>query len=163
MKFEEKIKKLRTENNMTQDELAEKLFVTRTAVSKWETGQGFPSIESLKLISKMFDISIDSLISDEDIETTKMLDKKRSRKFYWAAIAFLVLTYAASLTVYFTHIKQLNYISILGTVGFVVCALYGKPKHKKVEYKKYLITYIISRMVMLIIVAGLIVYTIFKM
>ena len=46
--FGEKLKKLRTENRITQDELAEKLYVTRTAISKWETGKGYPSIDNLK-------------------------------------------------------------------------------------------------------------------
>ena len=43
----EKIKKLRTDNGLTQEELAERIYVTRTAVSKWETGKGMPGIESL--------------------------------------------------------------------------------------------------------------------
>ena len=51
MTFGEKIRKLRTDNQMNQDELAEKLFVTRTAISKWETGKGYPSIDSLKPVS----------------------------------------------------------------------------------------------------------------
>ena len=63
MTFGEKLKKLRRENNFTQDELAEKIFVTRTAISKWETDKGYPSIESLKQLSNLFHISIDELIS----------------------------------------------------------------------------------------------------
>ena len=63
--FGDKLKKLRTDNNLTQDELAEKIMVTRTAISKWETNRGYPSIDSLKELSKLFDISIDELIQDE--------------------------------------------------------------------------------------------------
>ena len=51
MDFCDKLKKLRKDNNLTQEEFAEKIFVTRTAVSKWETGNGYPSLESLKLIA----------------------------------------------------------------------------------------------------------------
>lgn len=47
MDLSEKLQKLRKENNLTQEDLAKKLFVSRTAISKWETGRGMPSIESL--------------------------------------------------------------------------------------------------------------------
>ena len=65
MDLSEKLQKLRKENNLTQEELAQKLFVSRTAISKWETGRGMPSMESLQLISKYFDISLDLLLSNE--------------------------------------------------------------------------------------------------
>ena len=74
MTFGEKLKKLRNDNGMTQDQLAEKIFVTRTAISKWETNNGYPSIDSLKEISILFGISIDDLISDVDVENKKVLD-----------------------------------------------------------------------------------------
>ena len=63
MTFGEKLKKLRTDKNLTQDELAEKIYVTRTAISKWETDKGYPSIDSLKQLSNLFEVSIDELIS----------------------------------------------------------------------------------------------------
>ena len=73
MTFGEKLKKLRNDNGLTQEQLADKIFVTRTAISKWETDKGFPSIDSLKAISNLFNIKIDDLISDEDIENKKIL------------------------------------------------------------------------------------------
>ncbi len=56
------IQELRQKYNLSQDELAEKLFVTRQAVSRWETGKTIPDTESLKLLSKLFDISINTLL-----------------------------------------------------------------------------------------------------
>ena len=53
---------LRKKNQWTQDELAEKLFVTRQAVSRWESGETIPNIETLKLLSKVFDVSINTLL-----------------------------------------------------------------------------------------------------
>lgn len=49
---------LRTKNGLSQDELAEKVFVTRQAVSRWETGETTPNIETLKQLSMLFDVSI---------------------------------------------------------------------------------------------------------
>lgn len=51
MEFHEKLQELRKQRGMTQEELATALYVSRTAVSKWESGRGYPSIDSLKAIS----------------------------------------------------------------------------------------------------------------
>lgn len=56
MEFHEKLQELRKQKGLTQDQLAEKLYVSRTAVSKWESGRGYPNIESLKAISKYFGV-----------------------------------------------------------------------------------------------------------
>lgn len=53
---------LRTKNGLSQDELAEKVFVTRQAVSRWETGETVPNTETLKLLSSLFDVSINTLL-----------------------------------------------------------------------------------------------------
>lgn len=62
MDTKEVIYELRTKNGLSQDELAEKLFVTRQAVSRWETGETVPSTETLKLLSQLFDVSINTLL-----------------------------------------------------------------------------------------------------
>ena len=67
MEFNEKLQELRKQKGLTQEELAEILFVSRTAVSKWESGRGMPSIESLKAISKFFAVSLDDLLSSEEL------------------------------------------------------------------------------------------------
>ena len=69
MEFGEKLLELRNSKGMTQEELAEALFVSRTAISKWESGRGYPSIDSLKEISKFFSVSIDELLSSEKLVT----------------------------------------------------------------------------------------------
>lgn len=67
MELNEKLQELRKQKQLTQQELAEILFVSRTAISKWESGRGYPSIESLKAISKFFSISVDELLSGEEL------------------------------------------------------------------------------------------------
>lgn len=62
MSTQEIIYELRTKNGLSQDELAEKVFVTRQAVSRWETGETVPNTETLKLLSKLFDVSINTLL-----------------------------------------------------------------------------------------------------
>ena len=53
---------LRKKNQLTQDELAEQVFVTRQAVSRWESGETTPNVQTLKLLSKLFDVSINTLL-----------------------------------------------------------------------------------------------------
>ena len=67
MEFNEKLQELRKNKGLTQEELAEILYVSRTAVSKWESGRGYPNIDSLKEISKFFEVSIDDLLSGEKL------------------------------------------------------------------------------------------------
>ena len=67
MEFHEKLQELRKNRGLTQEELAEALFVSRTAVSKWESGRGYPNIDSLKEISNYFSVTIDELLSGEKL------------------------------------------------------------------------------------------------
>ena len=67
MDFNVKLQELRKQRKMTQEEVAEALFVSRTAVSKWESGRGYPNLESLKAIAKLFSVSVDELLSGEEL------------------------------------------------------------------------------------------------
>ena len=67
MEFHEKLQKLRKSRGLTQEELAEALYVSRTAISKWESGRGYPNIDSLKQISSYFSVTIDELLSGEKL------------------------------------------------------------------------------------------------
>lgn len=65
MKFEEKLQKLRKENGMSQESLAEALGVSRQAVSKWESGQSYPEMDKMIALSDLFRVSMDYLVKDE--------------------------------------------------------------------------------------------------
>ena len=67
MEFHEKLQALRKDRGLTQEELAEALYVSRTAISKWESGRGYPSIDSLKEISRYFSVTIDELLSSDTL------------------------------------------------------------------------------------------------
>lgn len=67
MEFNEKLQELRKNKGLTQEELAEALYVSRTAISKWESGRGYPNIDSLKEISNYFSVSIDDLLSGDKL------------------------------------------------------------------------------------------------
>ena len=81
MEFNEKLQELRKQKALTQEELAEILFVSRTAVSKWESGRGYPNIESLKAISKFFGVTIDELLSGDALLTIAEEDTRQKETF----------------------------------------------------------------------------------
>lgn len=76
MEFNEKLQELRKNRGLTQEELAELLFVSRAAVSKWESGRGYPNIESLKELAKFFSVTVDELLSGEKLLSIAEREKK---------------------------------------------------------------------------------------
>ena len=82
MEFNKKLQELRKQKSLTQEELAKAVFVSRTAISKWESGRGYPNIESLKQIAKYFDITIDELLSSDELLTLAQEDTKQKEKHF---------------------------------------------------------------------------------
>lgn len=80
MDFQDKLKELRKNRGLTQEELGQALFVSRTAISKWESGKGYPNIDSLKAISKYFCVSLDDLLSTDEILTIAEEDGKQKER-----------------------------------------------------------------------------------
>ena len=76
MEFGKKLQELRKRKGLTQEELAQALFVSRTAISKWESGRGYPNIDSLKAIAKFFCVSVDDLLSGEQVLTIAEEEQK---------------------------------------------------------------------------------------
>ena len=83
MEFHEKLQELRKNRKLTQEELAEILYVSRTAISKWESGRGYPSIDSLKQIALFFDVTIDDLLSSEKLLTIAKQENDSNIQKIW--------------------------------------------------------------------------------
>ena len=82
MDFNEKLQVLRKQKGITQEELAESLYVSRTAISKWESGRGYPNIDSLKIIARFFGVTIDELLSGDELLTIAEEDTKQKEKHF---------------------------------------------------------------------------------
>ena len=80
MEFSQKLQELRKQKGLTQEELAKSLYVSRTAISKWESGRGYPSIDSLKEIAKFFSVTVDQLLSGEEVLTIAQEDQKQKTR-----------------------------------------------------------------------------------
>ena len=90
MEFHEKLQNLRKQKGLTQEELSEALYVSRTAVSKWESGRGYPNIDSLKAIAKFFSVTIDELLSGEEALNIAEADH-RQKEMHFRDLVFGLL------------------------------------------------------------------------
>ena len=103
MKFEEKLISLRKQKGLSQEELAERLNVTRQTISKWELGQSKPDMDKLMEISKLFEISVDKLTNDnEKLESGNVTQKpkvKGDRKYILYILICILIAAIATLAV----------------------------------------------------------------
>ena len=130
MEFNEKLQELRKQKGLTQEELSEKLYVSRTAVSKWESGRGYPNIESLKAIARLFSVTVDELLSTDEILTIAEEDSKRKEKHYFDVIYGLLDICIAMLLFLPFFAEETN--GIIRSVSLI--ALVGVQNYLKIAY-----------------------------
>lgn len=92
---------------------------------------GYPSLESLKLLSKVFGTTLDELVSDEDIENRKILDEKQSRKYFWVTVACIVCAVVFVIAYSITKIKYLFIPEAIFVLLYLVFAVLSKPRYKR--------------------------------
>ena len=112
MDFGEKLKALRTERGLTQEQLAARLYVSRTAVSKWETGGGSPNLDSLQAVARLFDVSVDDLLSTDDLIVLAVM-----------AAAVVSLMFVGAVEIVLAAAGSRRAARIVALVGFAVQAL----------------------------------------
>ena len=131
MDFHEKLQELRKTKGLTQEELAKELYVSRTAISKWESGKGYPNIDSLKEISKFFSVTIDELLSSEELITAaedenrsnigKLLDLLIGIVDIMSIMLILLPLYPEKVGGYITSVSLFDYIDYNRTSFKVSC------------------------------------------
>lgn len=120
MEFNEKLQELRKNKGLTQEELAQILFVSRTAVSKWESGRGVPSIESLKAISNFFSVSLDDLLStDQLLFLAEKEQKNKERHIKDMILGLLDCSMALLLFLPFFAQQTESYVKEVSLLNFI--------------------------------------------
>ena len=107
MKFNENLKYLRKKEGLTQEDLAEKLNVSRQSVTKWESGQSLPDIEKVKEIAYMFSVSVDTLIGDVESKTTNKI-KKKIDDIGWFIFGFAVFLINIMSSIYYLFSQKIQ-------------------------------------------------------
>ena len=130
MMLGEKIKQFRVEHNLTQEELASKLFVTRNAVSKWENNNGYPCIDTLKDIAKLLNVTIDELLCENDAEEVKENYSgkyNKNKKYVYSGITFISYCFVAVLIPHIMFALDptsvMAYCLFIGPLSFIILGL----------------------------------------
>lgn len=116
MSLGEKIKAMRQHASLSQEQLAEKLNVSRQAITKWETGKGIPDIANLIAISDEFDLSLDQLIKDDIAVKKKVISDSSSKKWH-----ILVIVYLVAIVAYIAYFAICHRILM---IGFLIATLF---------------------------------------
>ena len=133
MQIANQIKKLRTESGMSQDELAERIFVSRQTVSNWENEKTYPDIKSLLLMSEVFNTSLDTLIKGDLSEMKRQIDKQEFTRFtrdsyILAALMLLMIIAPIPLAHFLGWWGFAAYLPIIAATMFVAIRI---EKYKK--------------------------------
>ena len=145
MEFNEKLQELRKQKGLTQEALAEKLYVSRTAISKWESGRGYPNIESLKAIAKFFSVTVDELLSSDEVLTIAEEDNKRNET-HFRDLMYGLLDLGIAMLLFLPFFAE-RADGIIQSVSLI--ALEGVQPYLKIAYFAVVILMIIMGILML--------------
>ena len=133
----------RKEMQMTQQELADKIGVTNKAISRWETGRGYPDVELIPMIAKELSLSVNDLLSGEKTEQKKSTQKSKLFLVIIIILSFLIsalFTYAIRLT----NINNPNYVVYLEKYIFLYISLFFFLLSATIWNTKYFLIYSLS-------------------
>ena len=128
MEFHEKLQVLRKRKGWTQEELAQKLYVSRTAISKWESGRGYPNIDSLKVVAGVFEVTIDELLSGSEMLAIAQ-DEQKKNKAQWCDLMFGLLN-ASTVLLFFLPwfgqtvdgaLQEVSLLSLTAVASYMRC------------------------------------------
>ncbi len=140
MKLGNQIKYYRSEKELSQEELAERVYVTRQSISNWENNKNYPDINSIVLLSEVFEISIDNLIKGDLEKMKKEINSEEVKKLNFYASMMGILMIAA-------FISLMPLIKFIGLYGFipyfvlVACAMFFAIKVEKIKKDNDIQTY----------------------
>ena len=136
MEFNEKLQELRKQKGLTQEELAASLYVSRTAISKWESGRGYPNIDSLKAIANLFSVTVDELLSTDEVLTIAEEDSKQREK-HFRDLMYGLLDICISLLIFLPFFAE-ETDGIIQSVSLI--ALDGVQLYLKIQVDQRILT-----------------------
>ena len=140
MELGNKIKYYRGEKELSQEELAERVYVSRQTISNWENNKSYPDINSIVLLSEIFEISIDNLIKGDVEQMKKEINSEEVKKLKFYATIMVILMLAALILL----MPMLKFIGMYGFIPYfvlVACAMFFAIKAEKIKKDNDIQTY----------------------
>lgn len=140
MELGNKIKYYRGEKELSQEELAERVYVSRQTISNWENNKSYPDINSIVLLSEIFEISIDNLIKGDVEQMKKEINSEEVKKLNFYATMGGILTLAALILL----MPMLKFIGLYGFIPYFIltaCAMFFAIKAEKIKKDNDIQTY----------------------
>ena len=135
MELSSQMKKYRTQAGLSQDALAEKIFVSRQTISNWETGKNYPDINSLLRMSEVFGVSVDVLLKGDVEEIREMIQKEDQKEFEkWSAIYNVTSILMMTTPVALVMLLKLWGVVIWGCLAAVSIGVACVVEKKKKEF-----------------------------
>ncbi len=135
MQIGNQVKKYREGLNLSQEELADKIFVTRQTISNWENNKNYPDIKSISLLCNLFNVSIDQFIEGDIEEMKKIISEKDMSDYNRISILFTIEMIIVLLSAY----PLLKFLQITGVIIWSIILIISLITSFKIEkiYKKY--------------------------
>lgn len=138
MEVGKRIKRFRQDLKLSQEELAGKIFVTRQTISNWENGKNYPDVNSLVLLSQLFNTSLDILVKGDVIEMKKQVAQDDVRRFKRDTVIFTVLIFvtvlsAAPLFLYLELAGIVLWLLIAGTMIYYAVRLNRQKRKNDIQ------------------------------
>lgn len=140
MELGKQIKRYRMEVNLSQEELADKVFVSRQTISNWENDKNYPDIKSLVLMSEVFHVSLDHLVKGDLERMKKEIDKQEYAEFQKNSNIFSIL-FVALLIVPVPLVMIFEWLGLVFYIGLYAIGMYYAIKIEKYKKKYDIQTY----------------------
>lgn len=140
MELDNHIKHYRNEKGLSQEELAERVYVTRQTISNWENNKNYPDINSIVLLSEVFEISIDNLIKGDLEEMKKEINSEEVKKLNFYSLMMAILMIAAIISLV-PLIKFIGVYAFIAYFALLACALVFALKIEKIKKNNDIQTY----------------------
>ena len=140
MELGNQIKHYRIEKGLSQEELAERVYVTRQTISNWENNKNYPDINSIVLLSEIFEISIDNLIKGDLEKMKKEINSEEVKKLNFYSLMMAILMIAAIISLV-PLIKFIDVYAFIVYFALLACALVFALKIEKIKKNNDIQTY----------------------
>ena len=151
MKFSERIKSIREENEFSREDLARELSVKPKEIAAWEEERVFPDADVLRRISDRFEVKFEDLFTPDDIITERTWQDRQARKMSGFSLGFLLAAILLTVSCYYFQITWFGFAAAAMSIAYFVFAVFAQPRYRRVAKRGSYVMYLVTRGLVLLI------------